>query len=107
MVKRLREKHKVVHLDGDELRQILSDDTYTRKDRIALGMRYSKLCRMLVSQDIHVVISVIGLFRELHEWNRENISNYIEIFIDTPFEELRRRDPKKYMKDIFQAKLRM
>ena len=30
----------VVHLDGDEMRQILSDQAYTRQDRIALGMRY-------------------------------------------------------------------
>ena len=76
-----------VHLDGDELRQVLSDNAYTREERIALGMRYSRLC-------FDVVISVIGLFKELHTWNRENIQNYIEVFIDTPLSELKRRDPK-------------
>jgi len=84
----------VVHLDGDELRQVLSDEAYTREERIALGMRYSKLCRLLINQGIDVVISVIGLFKELHRWNKENIPNYIEIFIDTPLEELINRDPK-------------
>jgi adenylylsulfate kinase len=84
----------VVHLDGDELRQVLSDEAYTREERIALGMRYSRLCRLLVNQGINVVISVIGLFKELHTWNRINIENYIEIFIDTPLVELKRRDPK-------------
>ena len=84
----------VVHLDGDELRQVLSDEAYTREERIALGMRYSRLCKLLTDQGINVVISVIGLFKELHTWNRENIENYIEIFIDTPLDELKRRDPK-------------
>jgi|APSaa5957512535_1039671.scaffolds.fasta_scaffold17572_2 cytidine diphosphoramidate kinase len=85
---------KVIHLDGDELRQVLSDEAYTREERIALGMRYSRLCRLLISQEVSVVVSVIGLFKELHKWNRENIPNYIEIFIDTPLDELKRRDPK-------------
>jgi cytidine diphosphoramidate kinase len=56
----------VVHLDGDELRYVLADDAYTREERIALGMRYSRLCKLLTDQGFVVVISVIGLFKELH-----------------------------------------
>jgi len=97
----------VVHLDGDELRQVLSDEAYTREERIALGMRYSKLCRLLINQGIDVVISVIGLFKELHRWNKENIPNYIEIFIDTPLEELKKGIQKIYIKDLHLAKLKM
>jgi len=85
---------KVIRLDGDELRKILADKSYTREERIALGMRYSRLCQLLSSQGVDVVIAVIGLFKEIHKWNRENIQNYTEIFIDTPLEELKRRDPK-------------
>ncbi len=84
----------VIQLDGDELRQVFSNETYTREERIALGMRYSRLCRLLVSQNVNVIIATIGLFKEIHKWNRDNIPNYIEIFIDTPLEELKRRDPK-------------
>ena len=91
---------KVILLDGDELRQVLSENAYTREERIALGMRYSRLCRLLSSQGVDVVIAVIGLFKELHEWNRENIPNYVEVFIDTPMVELRRRDPKDLYKNV-------
>ncbi len=91
---------KVILLDGDELRQVLSENAYTREERIALGMRYSRLCRLLSSQGVDVVIAVIGLFKELHEWNRENIPNYVEVFIDTPMAELRRRDPKDLYKNV-------
>ena len=97
LVEYLRSKgNQVIHLDGDELRKVLADNAYTREERIALGMRYSRLCRLLLlnSQNTDIVISVIGLFKELHKWNRENISNYIEIFIDTQLEELKKRDPK-------------
>jgi len=89
---------KVILLDGDELRQVLSANAYTREERIALGMRYSRLCRLLSSQGIDVVIATIGLFDEIHKWNRENIPGYVEIFIDTPIHELKRRDPKDLYK---------
>lgn len=87
-------EYKVILLDGDELRRVLADKSYTREERVALGMRYSRLCQLIVSQDVDVVIAVIGLFKEIHEWNRDNIHGYTEVFIDVPMSELKRRDPK-------------
>ena len=101
LVTHLRGQGKtVVHLDGDELRQVLADEVYAREDRIALAMRYARLCKLLSEQGLDVVIAVIGLFKEVHKWNRENITNYIEIFIDTPLSELKKRDPKKIYRDF-------
>ncbi len=85
---------KAILLDGDELRQVLADEAYTREERIALGMRYSRLCQLIALQDVDVIIAVIGLFKEIHEWNRDNIPGYTEIFLDVPLNELKRRDPK-------------
>ena len=90
----------VIHLDGDELRQVLADKAYTRDERIALSMRYGRLSKLLSDQGIDVVISVIGMFNEIYLWNRENISNYIEIYIDTPMSELKKEIQKKYMKGL-------
>ena len=87
-------ENKVILLDGDELRRVLADKAYTREERIALGMRYSRLCQLIVSQNIDVVIAVIGLFKEIHEWNRVNIPGYTEIFLEVPLSELKKRDPK-------------
>ena len=84
----------VIYLDGDELRQVLADEAYTREERVALAMRYARLCKLLSEQGVDVVIAVIGLFKEIHKWNRENILGYIEILIDTPIDELKKRDPK-------------
>jgi cytidine diphosphoramidate kinase len=69
-------------------------------------MRYSRLCQLLSNQGFDVVIAVIGLFKEIHIWNRENISNYIEIFIDTPLDELKRRDPKGLYKMCGSGKIK-
>ena len=41
-----------------------------------------------------VVIATISMFDELYAWNRENITNYFEVYLKVPLYELRRRDPK-------------
>ena len=96
----------LIHLDGDELRQVLADQAYTREERVALSMRYARLCQLISNQGVTVVIAVIGLFKEIHEWNRENIPNYIEIFIDTPIDELIRRDPKGLYKKYLSGEIK-
>ena len=91
----LRSSGKLVILfDGDELREVFAHKSYTREERIAKGMQYSRLCQLVNSQGVDVIIAVIGLFKEIHTWNRNNIPGYVEVFIDTPLYELERRDPK-------------
>ena len=90
----------VVFLDGDELREVFgatvaSVENHGREARLALAMQYAKLCRVLSSQGLTVVIATISLFREIHEWNRANLPGYFEVYLQVPLEELRRRDPKK------------
>ena len=107
LVDNLRSKGKtVILLDGDELREILSNKGYSRDERLQTALKYSRLCSLIVKQKINVVIGVIGLFNEVHQWNRQNIPGYIEIFIEVPMEELRRRDPKQIYKKAFDGKLK-
>tara|TARA_Y100000816_G_scaffold292520_1_gene288299 strand:+ start:11978 stop:12499 length:522 start_codon:yes stop_codon:yes gene_type:complete len=84
----------VLKLDGDELRSIFGFSSFSNEERYAIGLKYSSLCNFIVSQNITVVIGVMGLFHKLHDWNRKNIKNYTEIFLDTPIDELIRRDEK-------------
>ena len=89
-------KEPVIFLDGDLLRNVLGESsTYSRDDRLRLAFIYSRLCKSLASQNTNVVISTVALFREIHRWNRENLSNFIEVFLDVPMDELRRRDTKR------------
>ena len=40
------------------------------------------------------MVATISLFHVVHDWNRNNIPNYFEIYLDTPMSELKRRDSK-------------
>jgi len=89
----------VIHLDGDKLRAIFNADeskpqNYDRNRRLALAMQYSNLGRLLSSQGFTVVVSTISMFNEIYVWNRKNLPNYYEVYLKTPIDELRRRDPK-------------
>lgn len=100
LVKRLRsEGAPVIFLDGDELRKVFgatsnNEKNHGREGRINLALQYSRLCGVLASQGFTVVIATISLFREVHDWNRQNLPGYFEVYLKVPLEELRRRDPK-------------
>lgn len=85
----------MVKLDGDEIRAVVGAvSSHTRDDRMALAMRYSRLCKLLADQGFDVAIATISLFSEVHSWNRKNLPGYREIFLDVPLSELRKRDTK-------------
>jgi len=82
-------------LDGDQLREVFWDhQTFDRQSRMQLGFKYASLCKMLALQGHTVIIATIALFREIHTWNRKNLPGYFEVYLDTPLEELRKRDSK-------------
>ncbi len=89
----------VISIDGDQLRGIFgstvhSKKNHNRKARISLAMKYAHLCQIISNQGMTVVISTISMFNEVHNWNRKNLPNYLEIFLKVPLKELRKRDPK-------------
>ena len=94
----------VIMLDGDDLREILgATKLYTREDRLNLAFVYSRMALSISRQNKIVVIATVALFKEVHEWNRENIPGYFEVFLDVPIEELKLRDPKGIYKKFDQG----
>ena len=88
-------KPNVVFLDGDILRNVFGNQLgHSLEDRKKLAMSYSRLCKMLSEQDVDVVCATISLFKEVHDFNRKNIKNYYEIFIECEMQELKKRDQK-------------
>jgi len=47
----------------------------------------------------------VALFKEVHDWNRENIPGYFEVFLDVPIVKLKERDPKGLYKMFDQGKI--
>src|SRR5215472_5533404 len=84
-----------VFLDGDTLREVVSDDLgHTAEHRRLSAMRNGRLCQMLATQGLDVVCATISLFHGVQRWNRTNIPGYREIYLRVPLAELERRDPK-------------
>jgi len=96
-VYKILKKNKIntVFLDGDIVREVLGNDLgHNLEDRKKNAIRISKMCEFLINQNINVVCSTMSLFKEVHELNREIISQYYEIFIDVEMNELVKRDAK-------------
>lgn len=83
-------------LDGDAVREVLgvTSSGFDRESRKNLGLTYARLCRLLAAQGVTVIMATISLYHEVHEWNRENLLGYHEVFLDVPEEIRRSRDPK-------------
>ena len=94
---KLREKgERVIYLDGDILREIIGSTTdYSRQNRLMMSQRYGSICKVFSDQGLIVVGSFISLFHEVQDWNRKNIANYVEVFVDVPLDILIERDKKK------------
>lgn len=89
------QKPNVVFLDGDVMREACEDDLgHSVEDRKKSGRRKGRVCKMLADQGIDVVCSTISMFEECYQWNRKNIENYREIYVQVPFEILVARDSK-------------
>lgn len=89
------DKPNTVFLDGDILRDVWGDQLgHDIEGRRKNAERFTRLCFMLDQQGINVVAAILSIFPEERRKNREIFSQYFEVFIDTPMDELVRRDSK-------------
>lgn len=96
LYERIKEKHSnTVFLDGDVLRKVFGYDLgYTKEERRKCAMRYARLCAMLQEQNMNVICCTISMFDSVREWNKENIVEYIEIYVKVSMDTLKARDQK-------------
>lgn len=96
LYKKLGEKYdNIVFLDGDAIRNIMGNDLgHTLNDRKKNADRICQLCKFLDTQNIHVICSILSIFHESQEWNRNNYKQYFEVFIDVSRDTLIKRDQK-------------
>ena len=87
-------------ISGDDLRDIFNLTGYTKKDRYQIGKMYTKLSKFISDQNINIIIAVGALFNKIHNDNRKKIDNYIEVFIKTKIETLKKHKKKKFYKKI-------
>ena len=112
IVNQLRKtKKNIIFLDGDELREIFGvndrkEKNFSLEHRRRLAFQYANLCKILAQQNAIVVIATISLFNEIHMWNRSNLPNYFEVYLNVPINELQRRDPKGIYKKFSDGEIK-
>ena len=108
LAKKLREYgRKLVFMDGDILRKIMGNDLgHTIEDRRKNADRVCRLCQHLNDSGIDVIFSILSLFSESREWNRQNIAQYFEIYLKASLDAVKRRDPKGLYKKEFSGEIR-
>ncbi|MFH1500737.1 MAG: adenylyl-sulfate kinase [archaeon] len=92
-----KEFPNTVHLDGDWMRKILSEDkVHDLASRYRTAGVYARLASFLTSQGMNVIVSTISLIRDIHNYNKENNKYYFEILVDTDRRVLEQRKPELY-----------
>jgi bifunctional enzyme CysN/CysC len=84
-------------LDGDNVRHGLNRDLgFTEEDRVENIRRVAEVARLMADAGLITLVSFISPFRAERQMARELMKEgeFVEIFVDTPFEECARRDPK-------------
>jgi bifunctional enzyme CysN/CysC len=89
-------KHTYI-LDGDNVRHGLNRDLgFTEADRVENIRRVAEVAKLLVDAGLLVIVAFISPFHAERQWARGLFApgEFIEVFVDTPFEECEHRDVK-------------
>jgi len=84
-------------LDGDNVRHGLNRDLgFTDEDRVENIRRVGEVSKLMVEAGLITLVSFISPFRAERQLVRDMLDEgeFVEIFVDTPFEECAKRDPK-------------
>lgn len=101
-------RHTMV-LDGDNVRHGLNRDLgFTEADRVENIRRVAEVSKLFVEAGLIVLVSFISPYRAERLLAREAVEDgeFIEIYVDTPVEECRRRDPKGLYERAYAGQLR-
>jgi len=105
---RLKERgRKVEVLDGDIVRTHLSKGLgFSREDRDTNIKRIAFVCSLLTRNGVICISAAIAPYREAREWAREQIGNFVEVYVKCPIEVCRERDVKGLYKLVDEGKLK-
>ncbi len=106
--KRLRNHGRNVEiLDGDIVRTHLSKGLgFSREDRDTNIKRIAFVCSLLSRNGVICISAAIAPYREARQWAREQIGNFVEVYVKCPIEVCRQRDVKGLYKLVDEGKIK-
>ena len=94
--KRLKKMgRKVEILDGDVIRTNLSKGLgFSKEDRDTNIKRIGFVCQLLTRNDVVAIAAAISPYREVRDYNRSLIGNFVEVYTKCALQECAKRDVK-------------
>ena len=105
---RLRERGRNVEvMDGDVVRTHLSKGLgFSREDRDTNIKRIAFVCSLLTRNGVICISAAISPYREAREWARQEIGNFVEVYVKCPLDVCRQRDVKGLYKLVDEGKIK-
>src|SRR5215831_1893295 len=105
--RRLKEYGRNVEiLDGDIVRTHLSKGLgFSREDRDTNIKRIAFVCSLLTRNGVICISAAISPYREARAWARQEIGNFVEVYVKCPIEVCRERDVKGLYKLVDEGKI--
>lgn len=99
--------HNVEILDGDVVRTHLSKGLgFSREDRNTNIKRIAFVCGLLSRNGVIAISAAIAPYREARAWARQEIGNFVEIYVKCPLDVCRQRDVKGLYKLVDEGKIK-
>ena len=82
-------------VSGDNLRKIFKFNKYTYNERVSNSKKFCKFAKFVTNQKINLIFAAVGMMDSMRKWYRNNIDNYIEIYIKADLKKIIRLKKKK------------
>ena len=93
-------------LDGDIVRTHLSKGLgFSREDRDTNIKRIAFVCGLLTRNGVICISAAIAPYREARQWARQEIGNFVEVYVNCPLDVCRQRDVKGLYKLVDEGKI--
>ena len=93
-------------LDGDIVRTHLSKGLgFSREDRDTNIKRIAFVCGLLTRNGVVCISAAISPYRDAREWARQEIGNFVEVYVNCPIDVCRQRDVKGLYKLVDEGKI--
>lgn len=98
---------KVEVLDGDVVRTHLSKGLgFSAEDRATNIQRIAFVCHLLTRNGVICIAAAISPYREARAWARQQIGDFVEVYVRCPLEVCRQRDVKGLYRRVAAGELR-
>ena len=98
---------RVEVLDGDVVRTHLSKGLgFSREDRDTNIKRIAFVCSLLTRNGVVCISAAISPYREARAWARQEIGNFVEVYVKCSIDVCRQRDVKGLYKLVDEGKIK-